>query len=180
MTDKSVPAEAPAWGPAMAALANDRQRAFVQALFHPDAPAKGDGLGLFAAHRAGYGNSAGTTTDKAMGVIAARLGASPAIQNAIREYFGSVIHSLAPDVARELRFKLNDRNDRDQVKALAMVADRLAPIEQSLTVAVKFEPPTIEQTEAVLQKIHELARRAGLPAPPPPVIDAEYVEVTGE
>jgi hypothetical protein len=54
------------------------------------------------------------------------------------------------------------------------IADRLAPVEQKLAVQVEDRrAPSEEVTAAVLQKIHQLAARAGLPAPPPP-IDADY------
>jgi hypothetical protein len=169
MTDKP---DTPEWGVAMAALSNDRRRNFVLALFHPDCPAKGDGQDLFAAQKAGYGKPDGSTSDATMGVIASRLRADPAIQAAIRETFAGVVHSLAPNAARELRFKLDDRKDRDQIKALQMITDRMAPVEQTLAVKVDYRPPSEEITAQVFARIQELARRAGLP--PPPVIDAEF------
>jgi phage terminase small subunit len=166
------------WGPAMASLATDKQRRFVLALFDENCPAEASGI--YAAHTAGFGTP--TSSNKVLAVIASRLRADPRIQAAIREVFGSVIHNMGPAVARELKFKIADRDGKDHVRALTAIADRLAPVEQNLTVKLQdFRPPSEEITAQVLAKIQALAARAGLPAPPtppPPVIeDAEYVEV---
>jgi hypothetical protein len=170
--------EAPEWGPAMRAL-NPRQRDFVIALFHPDAPAKSDGQNLYAAHRARYGNSDGTSNDKSLGVIAARLRNSPVVQAAIGEYFRQAICDLAPDAARELRFKVLSRKGRDQIKAISLIADRVDPPTSIHTVKVErsTEPATPEQIDRVLRRIEELGRRFGL-LPPPKVIEGEVVEAS--
>jgi hypothetical protein len=171
-------ADPPVWGPAMSAL-NDRQRSFVIALFDPDAPAKHDGQNLFAAHRAGYGNSDGTSNDKSLGVIAARLRNDPRVQAAIGEYFRTAIHDLAPDAARELRFKILSRKGRDQIKAISLIADRVDPPASVHTLKVERsnEPATPEQIERVLDRIEELARRFGL-LPSPRVIEGKAVEAS--
>jgi hypothetical protein len=73
----------PQWGPAMATL-NDRQRAFVMALFDPLAPAHGDGLLEYAIRRAKYGT--GSSTSETLSAIAGRLITQGRIKNAITEY----------------------------------------------------------------------------------------------
>ena len=54
LEDKSE--DAPPWGPKMLALSTDKQRAFVCALYDEEAPIKGEGLLIWAARKAGYGN----------------------------------------------------------------------------------------------------------------------------
>lgn len=165
----------PDWGPKMRAL-NERQRAFVVALFDEDCPEKHEGQNLYAAHKAGYGNADGSSSNKALGVIGARLRSDRRVQQAIAELFGAVIHNLAPDAARELRFKLRNRKGRDQIKAIAAIADRVAPIETTTTLKIQDNrPPSIEATQRVIERIDALTRRAGLlPAQPSPVIDGEF------
>src|ERR1700749_883469 len=79
-TDKDA---APEWGPKMQALHNDRQRNFVAALYDEEAPMKGDGLLIYAARKAGYGNKEGTTTNEAFGAIGGRLVQSERVHEAI-------------------------------------------------------------------------------------------------
>jgi hypothetical protein len=69
------------WGPKMLAL-NDRQRAFVVALYSEEVPPKGEGRLIFAAHRAGYGT--GKSTNSVLSVIASRLVHDAKIQQARR------------------------------------------------------------------------------------------------
>jgi phage terminase small subunit len=169
--------DAPEWGPAMGSL-NDKQRRFVMHLFDQGetVPVDGRGLNLYAAHKAGYGNPDGSTDDRSLSVTACNLRKRPAVVAAIKEHFAVVIGGdLAPAAARELRYRLLDRSTpNDQLKAVLAIADRLAPVEQKVAVKLKDRrAPSEEVTAAVLQKIHELALRAGLPAPPPP-IDADY------
>jgi hypothetical protein len=52
MSDKGD--DTPRWGPAMAALPNDRWRRFVVAIYDEDAPRKGKGLWPWAMGRAGF------------------------------------------------------------------------------------------------------------------------------
>ena len=90
-TDKDA---APEWGPKMRALSNDRRRAFVCALYDEQAPMKGDGLLIYAARKAGYGNKEGTTTNEAFGVIAARLVQDESVHDAIAEYSRNLVRVI--------------------------------------------------------------------------------------
>src|SRR5271168_4950325 len=84
-------------GPAMRALANDKQRAFVRALF--DAPSK-DGRVIWAARVAGYGTE--TSTNKVLSTIGARLHTSEPIQAAIAEYSQRMLRGLSPTAIKSL------------------------------------------------------------------------------
>lgn len=161
----------------MRALPTERQRAFVVALFDEEAPLKGDGLFLYAARKAGYGAADGSSTDKALSVIASRLVHDARVQAAIAEYSHSTLRTVAPEAIRALKQVIRDPKHRDHLKAIAAIADRVDPIEQKQTLTIEDNrPPSIEATERVLKRIEELARSAGLL--PRPVIDVEAVEVT--
>lgn len=163
-------AEAPQWGPKMQALANDKQRAFVCALF--DAP-KAKGRLIWAARAAGYGTA--TSTNKSLSVISSRLGQDERIQEAIAEESHKRLRTLSPGAIGALDSLIGNPNHRDHVRALAMVLDRSDPLQTTHTVRVEdVRPPSMEATEKVLARIEELAKRAGLIAPAPPVIDGEF------
>jgi hypothetical protein len=173
--------DVPEFGPHMLALANDRQRKFVAALYDEDAPIKGAGLLLYAARKAGYGNAQGTTTDQALSVIASRIVHDERVQAAIAEYSRTTIRAISPEAIRALREVIRDPKHRDHMRAISAIADRVYPIEQTHTVKVEDNrPPSIEATERVLARINELAVRAGLPplpAPSPVIEDVDYEAV---
>lgn len=166
------------WGPKMLAL-NDRQRAFVAALYCEEAPPKGDGRLIFAARQAGYGT--GKSTNKVLGVIANRLVHDEKIQKALAEYSRRCVRAISPEAVTAVRELIRDPKSRDHARAIAMVLDRIDPLET--THNVKIEPldqsARIEATQKVLERIEELARRAGIPALPPP-IEGEFTVVPGE
>ena len=168
--------ELPAPGPKMLALANDRQRAFVVALYDEDAPVKGDGLFRYAARKAGYGNADGTTTDQAISVIASRLVHDERVQAAIAEYSRACVRAIAPEAVAALRKVIRDPKHRDHMRAITAIADRVDPIETTATLKIEdARPAPPEAIERVLKRIDELARRAGLlPLPAPQIVDADY------
>jgi phage terminase small subunit len=169
----------PQWGPKMLALSTEKQRRFVVALFDEEAPLKGDGLMIYAARRAGYGNKEGTSSPKALSVMADRLAQSDRVKEAIAEYSRGVVRAISPDAIRAVRNLVRDPKARDHIRAVVAILDRSHPLETTHNVKVSDDrAPTAEVTEKVLARIAELARQAGLPALPPP-IDAEF-QVVGE
>jgi hypothetical protein len=169
--------EIPPFGPKMQALSNDWRRRFVVHLFDENAPRKGDGLMLYAARAAGFGNGQGTTSDKSYSVIAARLASDPAVRAAIAEYSQAIVRIISPEAIKAVRALIRDPKARDHMRAVAAVLDRVDPIETTHTVHVEdYRPPDPAATAAVLRRIAELARAAGMPALPAP-IDAEVVEI---
>ena len=167
----------PEWGPKMLALPNDRWRNFVMALYDQEAPRKDAGLLIYAARKAGFGTS--TSSTKSLGVQADRVCYDKRTQEAIAEYSIAVVRGgLAPDVVKGIRNVVNDPKHRDLARILALVYDRLDPLQTLHTVKVEdHRPPSPEITAAVLQRIDELARRAGL-LPSPRIIDGDCRDVT--
>lgn len=157
-------------GPAMRALANDKQRAFVRALF--DAPSK-DGRIIWAARVAGYGTE--TSTNKVLSTIGARLHTSEPIQAAIAEHSQRVLRGLSPSAIKALEDLIADPKHRDHARGIAMILDRSDPLQTTHNVIVdhRSERQLVAATKEVIARIHELAQRAGLKELPPP-IDAEY------
>jgi hypothetical protein len=176
-TPEQNDSDLPAWGPSMAAL-NERQRAFVIALYSDECPEEGDGQLIWCAERANYGNKDGTSTNKTLSVIASRLIQDPAIKAAIMEYGNGAYCAILPRKVRAIKHVLRTKNHRDFGRVAMAGVDRLAPIEATHTLRVEHinEPVTPEALDRVLRRIDDLARRAGLL--PVPVIDAEVVEVT--
>jgi len=167
----------PDYGPAMLALPNEKQRTLIAALFHDEAPAKGDGLLLYAARAAGYGTP--TSSSKSLGVIANRIVRTELAQAAIKECaIAAVRGGLAPDVVRSIKNVVNDPKHRDHARILSLVYERLDPLQTLHTVRVEdTRPQSPEVTQKVLDRIDELARRAGL-LPAPQIIDGDGRDVT--
>jgi hypothetical protein len=168
----------PDYGPKMRALDNDRQRMFVAGLF--SAPPKGRGQHIWAARFAGYGKADGTSSNKVLGVIAARLLADQRVIDAVQEESQRRLRLLPPVAIQALEKLISDSSHRDHMRAVAAVIDRVDPLQQNVSVNVRHDPaPTIEMTQKVIDKIEQLARRAGVPALPAP-IDAEFAVVATE
>jgi hypothetical protein len=180
MTDRAaITADAePVSGPRLLSLPTEKMRRFVEALYSDEAPAKGDGLLIFAAREAGYGNTAGTSTNKALSVIANRLIHDSRVQAAIIEYSHAAVRAISPEAVRAVRDLIRDGEPRVlRLKAAVAVLDRVVPIETRHTVTVEDNrPPSPAAIEKVLARIEELARRAGIPVAPP-TIDGECVVV---
>jgi hypothetical protein len=166
---------APEWGPAMAALP-EKRRAFVVALYDEDAPRKGDGLFIFAAQVAGYGTP--TSSKKSLGVIAGRIAHDDRVQAAIVEYSHRVMRAIPPEAIRALKELIRDPKHKDHARGIAMVLDRADPLQTVHTVKVEDNrPPSIEATQAVLDRIEALMKRVGFAAAPQ-VIDGDCRDVT--
>lgn len=161
----------PDYGPAMQALANDRQRGFVCALF--DAPQKIGRL-MWAARTAGYGRE----SRKGLSVIAARLAGNEKIQAAIAEESRRRLRSLAPAAVVGLDKLINDPSHKDHARALAMILDRADPVETSHNVHVTDDRTPPRALAEVMARIDELTRHLAAPTlPAPKVIEGEAFEV---
>jgi hypothetical protein len=161
---------APKYGPALAAL-SEKRRAFVFALF--DAP-KTIGRLTWAARAAGYGTP--TSSLDSIRTIGSRLAQDEQVQKAIAEESHRRLRSLAPAALTALNKLIESPKHKDHARGLAMILERTDPIESTHHVKVeRVERPSIAATEAVLKRIADLARRAGLsPQLMPPVIDADF------
>jgi hypothetical protein len=161
-------------GPAMKALANDKQRAFVRGLF--EAPKK-DGAVIWAARVAGYGTD--TSTNKVLSTIGARLHTSEPIQRAIAEYSQRMLRGLSPTAIKSLENLLGNPEHKDHARGIAMVLDRSDPIEttHNLVVNHRSEQQLVAATKEVIERIHALAKRVGLPQLAPP-LDADFSVVS--
>lgn len=159
MTDETLPP----FGPKMLALPTDKQRAFVIALYDEEAPIHGEGLLTYAATRA-YAKPDGTSSNGSLRATAGRLIQDQRIQAAIAEYSHSVVRAVAPEAIAALKKVIRDPKHRDHMRAISAVADRVLPIEQSATLKIEDRRPTQEITAAVLARIEDLFRRAGLSA----------------
>jgi nucleotide-binding universal stress UspA family protein len=179
MTNTSImqPDESPEECEALRLLPNDRQRAFVIALFSEEAPVNGDGLFVFAARQAGYGAADGSSTNKSLSVIANRLVHDARVQRAIALFSRSTLRAISPEAIRALKQVIRDPKHRDHMRAIAAVADRISPLQTNHAVVVEHRTPVEMEraTKEVLEKIDALARSVGLTLPPP--IDAEFVVV---
>jgi hypothetical protein len=176
MSDGQNIEAAPDYGPKMRALDNDRQRQFVVGLF--SAPPKGRGQHIWAARFAGYGKADGTSSNKVLGVIAARLLADQRLIDAVQEESQRRLRLLPPVAIQALEKLIGDPGHRDHMRAISAVVDRVDPLQQSLNVNVRHDPaPTIEMTEQVIARIEQLARRAGIASLPAP-IDGEFKVVS--
>jgi hypothetical protein len=165
----------------MLALATDKQRAFVSALYDEEAPLKGDGLLIYAARKAGYGNKEGTSTNRSLGVIADRVVHDDRVRAAISEYSRNIVRAISPEAVRAVRNLIRDPKAKDHARAVAMVLDCVDPIETTHTVKIEdYQPPTLEMTEKVLQRIEDLMRSAGMLPKPSPILDGEFKVVEHE
>jgi hypothetical protein len=161
--------EVPAWGPKMAAL-SDKRCAFVIALYSDDAPAKGDGLLIWAATRAGYGTS--TSSNMSLGVIANRLVHDESVQQAIAEFSRSAVRAIAPEAVRAVRDLVRNTQHKDHGRAIGQILDRVAPFETINHVKIEDTTrPSPEAMQRVMARINELAMRAGVVLP---AIEADF------
>jgi len=161
------------WGPCMLALANDKQRHFVSALF--EAPRKKGRL-IWAARAAGYGST--NSSNDSIAAIASRLHADQRIQAAIAEESHRQLRGLAPGAIAALERLIDDPAAKDHARAIATVLDRSDPLMTTHTVKVERDDrPTPQAIDKVLARIEALAARAGLALPAPKLIEGECVEL---
>jgi hypothetical protein len=79
-----------------------------------------------------------------------------------------------------LKNLIRDPKHKDHARGIAMVLDRADPMQTVHTVRVEdVRPPSVEVTQAVLDRIEALMHRAGL-APPAKVINGDAIDVAGE
>lgn len=161
------------WGPKMAALPTDKMRGFVVGLFL--APKK-RGAPIYAARVAGYGTD--TSSNKSLGVMAARLMADERVQDAIAEESHKRLRGLAPSAIAAIERLVNNPAHKDHGRALDMVLSRADPVTtvHNVSVAHRHEPPPLALAK-VLERIAELASRVGAPPlPAPKLIEGEAIE----
>lgn len=155
-------------GPAMAKL-TEKQRKFVHALFL--AP-RSHGAGLFAARAAGYGTP--TSSNNSLSVIAYQMQNDPRVQAAISEASQMYLTTLGPPAVRALKKLLANPKHRDHGRALAIVMDRVTPVQSTAVLKVEGEV-TLNASEArhVMDRIEALANKFMVPLPAPKIIEHE-------
>ncbi|EGP07538.1 hypothetical protein CSIRO_2777 [Bradyrhizobiaceae bacterium SG-6C] len=161
------------FGPAMLAL-NERQRAFVSALF--EAPRK-HGAAVFAARAAGYGTP--TSSKQSMFSIASRLMSDQKVQEAITEESRKYITTLGPLAVRALKNLIGDPTHKEHGRALGIAIERIMPAQSTHAVKVEIDAtPGMRETAVVMARIAELAARYAVALPAPrPVIEGNVDEV---
>lgn len=118
-TGKQLAPFEPKMGPAMASLASEKQRAFVDALF--DVP-PGRGAMVAAARVAGYQGDPHSMT-----ATANRLMRDPKIQAAITEETKRKMRGLGPAAVSAIAGILGNTLHRDQLKAALAVINKVDP-----------------------------------------------------
>jgi hypothetical protein len=162
------------WGPAMAALASDRHRAFVLALYQIK---PGYGAHVRAAKLAGFGTK--TSSAKSWSVIASRLAHSENILAAMREEDEKRIRASAPRAISALSRLIETPSHKDHARGIAMVLDRTMPLETIHNVQVKHDVTAdFKETAEVMARIAELAAKYSVNLPAPVVIDARVNEAS--
>lgn len=163
------------WGPAMRALPSDRHRQFVISTFEVK---PGYGANIRAAKLACFGTS--TTTPDSWKVIASILAHDDKIQEAIYEESQRRLKATAPRAVAAAARLIEDPDHKDHARAIGMILDRVHPVQTTHTVNINHRKTVVVTTAEVLDKINELARRAGIApdAMPPPMIDVTPTDKT--
>jgi hypothetical protein len=172
-----APSDGVEFGPKMKALRSDRHRIFVLSLY--EVP-RGYGAHVKAAKMAGFGTA--TTSAKSWSVIASRLAHDEKILEAVHEEDQRRIRASAPRAIRALEHLLETPDHRDHGRAIGIVMDRVHPAETTYTVKVEHQVPIVVATAEVLERIRQLATKAGLDPMrlAPPTIEGEFVEISDE
>jgi len=151
------------WGPCMKALASDKHRMFVLALYQIK---PGYGANVKAAKMAGFGTA--TSSAKSWSVIASRLAHDEKILAAIHEEDQKRIRASAPRAIQALHNLIEDPTAKDHARGIAMVLDRVHPLETVQRVTVEHQASSsLRATAEVFERIMALAARANVP----PMID---------
>ena len=150
-------------GPAMKALPSDRHRAFVRALYQVK---PGHGANVKAAKLAGFGLP--SSSAQSMATIASRLAHDERVLTAIAEEDQKRIRASAPRAISALTRLVEDPRHKDHARGIAMVLDRVHPVETTHKVTVEHQASSsMKATAEVFERIMLLAARAGVP----PMID---------
>jgi hypothetical protein len=124
-------------GPAVRALQNDRQRAFLQfylwETFNNKRP-KNYGAIAAAARKAGYGNP--NTTAKNMGNIGWKLMRDPRMVAAVAEESRKYLRAGAPEAVAAVRALVRNPDHPGHVRGIQMTLDRADPVESRSFVEV--------------------------------------------
>jgi hypothetical protein len=174
MSDETSPAELPKWLRDL----NEKQRAFVDYLFQ--APPKQYGSPqVWALRQAGYGTP--TSSAASLRALSGQLMAKEKIQHAIEQESRRRLRLLPPGAVASIEKILQDPEHKHFPKVVAQVFERTDPAPVKVEVEHTSKAPSPEQIEAVMQKIAQLAQKAGMPAiAPPTVIEGEFAEVKPE
>jgi phage terminase small subunit len=157
------------WGPCMKALASDRHRMFVLALYQIK---PGYGANVKAAKMAGFGTA--TSSAKSWSVIASRLAHDEKILAAIHEEDQKRIRASAPRAIQALHNLIEDPTAKDHARGIAMVLDRVHPTETVHNVKVEGKIElSARETAQVLERIEQLAAKFAVRLPAPKVIEGE-------
>jgi hypothetical protein len=144
-------------GPKMKALPTDRHRAFVRAMYQVK---PGHGAAVRAAKLAGFGTP--QSTPQSMATIASRLTHDKRVQEAFAEQDQLYIRASAPRAIRALSALIENPNDRDHARGIAMVLDRVHPAEQIHKVDHQHMhdvTPSAANTAETLKRIAELCAK---------------------
>jgi len=159
-------------GPAMKALPTDRHRAFVRALYQVK---PGHGANVKAARLAAFGTP--NSSPQSIATIASRLAHDERVLAAIREEDEKRIRSSAPRAISALSRLIENPKHKDHARGIAMVLDRVHPLETTHLVKVEHDAtPNFKETAQVLARIAELAAKFSVKIlAPPPLIDGEPI-----
>lgn len=165
------------WGEAMKALPTDRHRAFVLALYQVK---PGHGANVKAARLANFGLP--DSTPETMATIASRLAHDERILAAVREMDQKVIRGYSPFAIQAVGNAIADPSSRDHIRAVGMILDRVHPVETTHNVKVQHDAtPSLQATAEVLQRISDLAAKAGIDVSKlPPMLDVTPVKRDAE
>jgi phage terminase small subunit len=158
-------------GAAMLALPTDRHRAFVRALYQVK---PGHGANVKAAKLAGWGQP--LSSPASMATIASRLAHDERVLAAIREEDEKRIRSSAPRAIAALSALVENPKSKDHARGIAMVLDRVHPVETTHLVKVEHDAtPSFKETAQVMERIAELAAKFSVKLPAPALIDAQPI-----
>lgn len=148
-------------GIAMKALPTDRHRAFVRALYQVK---PGHGSGVKAAKLSGWGQPLSSAAS--MATIASRLMHDERILAAIREEDQKRIRASAPRAISALTRLVEDPKHKDHARGIAMVLDRVHPVETAHKVTVEHQASSsMKVTAETIERIMQLAAQAGVVMP---------------
>jgi len=161
-------------GPAMKALPTDRHRAFVRALYQVK---PGHGANVKAAKLAAFGTP--NSSPQSMATIASRLAHDERVLAAIAEEDSKRIRASAPRAISALSRLVEDPRHKDHARGIAMVLDRVHPVETVHKVDVSHKhdvTPNARETAQILERIAELSAKFSVRLPSATLIDGEVVE----